>query len=68
MPTYKVSCVIMESDHPGAIVNMPERPKPGQYLKLGDEEFEVIEVLELMPPRGEFNFLHVTCRPRKENE
>ena len=23
---------------------------------------EIIEVLELMPPRGEFSFLHATCK------
>jgi hypothetical protein len=28
--------------------------------------FEVVEVTELMPPRGDFAYLHATCKPAQE--
>jgi len=62
MATYKVSYVITGSDHPGAILSMRDAPKVGDIVKLGNDIFEVIEVLELMPPRGDFHYFHATCR------
>jgi hypothetical protein len=59
---YKVSYVVVGGEHPGAIANVEKPPQVGDRIKLGDYEFEVMEVLELMPPRGEFSFLHATCR------
>ncbi len=59
---YKVSYVVIGGEHPGAIANVDTPPRVGDHVKLGDEEFEIIEVLELMPPRGEFSFLHATCK------
>jgi hypothetical protein len=58
---YKVSYVVIGGEHPGAIANADEPPKVGDRVKLGKQEFKVVEVLELMPPRGEFSFLHATC-------
>ena len=49
-------------DHSGAIVNLQERPQVGQHLRVGDLEVEVVEVIDLLPPRGDFYFLHATCR------
>jgi len=63
---YKVSYVIVGEPHPGAIVNLDEAPKVGDHVQLGSETFEVVEVLELVPPRGDFAFLHVTCQPVSE--
>lgn len=63
MTVYKVSVVVTKGDHPGAIVNLHEMPEVGKTITLGDEEFIIKEVLELMPPRGDFQFLHVTCVP-----
>jgi len=60
--TYKVSIVVLGSEHPGAIINLPDMPGVGQRLSVGDVDFEVLEVEELLPPRGEFHFLHATCR------
>ncbi|MFQ5407615.1 MAG: hypothetical protein ACE5FI_04230 [Anaerolineales bacterium] len=60
---YKISYVVTEGDHPGAIINAPEPPQIGDRVHLGDGDFEVVEVFDLMPPRGEFHYLHVTCRP-----
>ena len=53
----------------GAIVNLRERPQVGQHINVGDLEVEVLEVIDLIPPRGDFHFLHATCRavPPKEN-
>ena len=65
MAVYKVSVVVTQGDHPGAILNLQEEPLVGNTLKLGEEEFTILEVLELMPSRGDFHFLHVTCAPKK---
>lgn len=62
MTIYKVSYVIADSNHPGAIVNRTNRPIKGEKIHLGPNTFEVIEVLDLVPPRGEFHYLHVTCK------
>ena len=59
---YKVSYVVIGGEHPGAIANVEIPPQVGDRVKLGNEEFEIVEVLELMPPRGEFSFLHATCK------
>jgi hypothetical protein len=64
MAIYKVSIVVIKSDHPGAIVNLREEPKVGKTIKLGNDEFVIIEILQLMPPKGEFHFLHLTCEPK----
>ncbi|HET89550.1 MAG TPA: hypothetical protein ENN99_02260 [Chloroflexi bacterium] len=64
---YKVSYVIIGRSHPGEIVNMDTPPRVGDQIQLGDELFEIIEVVDLIPPRGEFAYLHATCKP-VENE
>ncbi len=60
---YKVSYVVTGEDHPGAILNRDDPPRVGETVKLGDRSFEVVEVKDLMPSRGEFHFLHATLRP-----
>ncbi|MFQ5398548.1 MAG: hypothetical protein ACE5E7_03020 [Anaerolineae bacterium] len=59
---YKVSYVVEGGMHPGAIMNVDERPQVGDEVIFGEHVFEIIEVLELMPPSGHFGFLHATCR------
>ena len=66
MAIYKVSYVVIGRSHPGTIVNLNNRPEVGQIVQLGDEDFIVVEVIDLMPPRGDFHFLHATCRPINE--
>lgn len=66
MPIYKVSIVITGSDHPGAILNLKEMPHVGESITLNDKSFVIEEVIELMPPRGDFRFLHLTCAPQAE--
>ena len=68
MTVYKVSVVITKGDHPGAIVNLDKAPEVGKTIKLGNDEFEIIEVMELMPARGDFHFLHVTCIPKESQK
>jgi hypothetical protein len=63
MAIYKVSYVIIGIDHPGVILNQEKMPLKGERVQLGNAYFEVTEVLELVPPRGEFHYIHVTCRP-----
>lgn len=60
---YKVSYVVQGGGHPGAILNEEKKPEIGQMVKLGAREFTVLEVVDLMPARGEFSFLHVTLEP-----
>ena len=64
MAIYKVSIVVLGGGHPGAIVNLFVEPKVGNSIKLGSEEFIIQEILELMPPKGDFYFLHLTCVPK----
>ena len=61
MAVYKVSYVVRGSNHPGGIVNRETPPKVGDTFKIGELLLEVKEVVELMPPRGEFYYLHATC-------
>jgi hypothetical protein len=65
---YKVSYVVQGGNSAGGIRNVEERPKPGDIVTIGPGEYEVIEVHEIMPPRGDFQFLHATVRPPKPIE
>lgn len=65
---YKVSYVVLGGEHPGAIANVEERPKVGDPVTIGPNHFRVLEVMDLMPPRGEFGFLHVTLEVVTEGE
>jgi hypothetical protein len=60
---YKVSFVVQGGTHPGGIQNLDRRPEIGDRLEMGKNTFEIIEVLEIIPPRGDFAYLHATCRP-----
>lgn len=66
MAIYKVSFVIIGRAHPGTIVKLDHKPERGDQIKLGEEDFEVAEVIDLMPPRGDFYFIHATCKPLAE--
>ncbi|NLF75328.1 MAG: hypothetical protein GX573_06485 [Chloroflexi bacterium] len=68
MITYKVSYVVIGGEHPGAIVNEFERPEVGGQVEIGKSVFEIVEIYEVMPPRGDFAFLHATVRPVKPAE
>jgi hypothetical protein len=59
---YKVSYVVIGSQHPGAIINHIERPKVGDKVDIGHLTFEIVEIQEMMAPRNDFQFLHATVR------
>jgi hypothetical protein len=61
---YKVSYVVSGEDHPGAILNTESRPQKGDLVKLGSRKFTVVEVIDLIPPKGEFHYLHATLQPQ----
>ncbi|MFO8037155.1 MAG: hypothetical protein R6U57_11065 [Anaerolineales bacterium] len=63
MPTYKISYLVPNSKHPGGIVNLETRPQKGSFIEIGEERYQVQEVIELLPPKGKFHYLHVTCNP-----
>jgi hypothetical protein len=58
----KLSIVIPGEGHAGAIIDTGRIPAVGERLKLGDDLVEVLEVRELLPPRGDFHFVHITGR------
>lgn len=62
---YKVSYVVLGGRHPGAIVNQDTPPRLGEVVVLGHDRFEVVEVTDLIPPQGDFAYLHVTLRPMR---
>ncbi len=59
---FKLSIVIPSGEHAGAIIDTPAMPNVGDRLALGNVTVEVVEVMELVPPRGDFRFVHVTGR------
>ena len=59
---FKVSYVVVGGEHPGAIINIDKRPEVGEEVTFDGHIFEILEVMELMPPVGNFGFLHATCR------
>ena len=60
---YKVSYVVMGGEHPGGIMNHIKRPGVGDRVEIGKLTFEIVEIHEVMPPRGDFQFLHATVKP-----
>lgn len=63
---FKVSYVVAGEEHPGAIMNTETRPRRGDLIRLGSDDFIVEEVIDLIPPRGDFHYLHATVRPPDE--
>ncbi len=63
---YKVSFLVPGRRDAGGIENLDHRPKVGDRVELSGETFRIVEVVELMPPRGDFAYLHATCEPANE--
>jgi len=59
---YKVSYVVEDGSHTGAIVNTPQAPRVGDEVRFDGALFLITEVEELMPATDDFGFLHATCR------
>lgn len=62
---YKVSYVVQGGSHPGAILDAEEMPQVGDIVTFGGVNFRVTDVMELMPARGGFGFVHATCVPQE---
>jgi hypothetical protein len=60
---YKVSYVVIGGQSPGAIVNQDIPPRPGEVVELAGDRYRVLDVTDLIPPRGDFAYLHVTVQP-----
>lgn len=60
---YKVSYVVQGGKYPGGIMNQYEPPKAGDIVTIGPMQFEVVEIHQIMPPRGGFHYLHATVKP-----
>lgn len=62
---YKISYVVLGGSHPGAIVNRDAPPQVGEVVQLNGNEYEVVSVTDLIPPQGDFAYLHVTLKVRQ---
>jgi hypothetical protein len=60
---YKVSYVVADGKLPGAIKNENKAPEIGSRVRLGLHTFEIIDVYEVMPPRGNFAYMHAIVEP-----
>ena len=68
MAIYQVSFVIKGSDHPGGIVKLDKKLFKGEIHQISGLFLVVIEVIELMPPRGDFYYIHTTCQIRESTK
>ena len=68
MAVWKVSYIVKGSSQPGGIINLKYAPKPGDVFEVGNNALEILEALELIPPRGEFHYVHVTCKAKENTE
>jgi hypothetical protein len=58
---YKVSFVVTDGRHPGAIITLHDRPEVGDEVAFNGSIYAVTEVVELLPPVENLGFLHATC-------
>ena len=64
--TYKISYVVEGGGHPGAIINSDVYPEPGDQVTFDGNNYIITDVQELMPPIGDFGFLHASCKIAEE--
>lgn len=60
---YKISYVIRGQPGSGLIRNEDHLPRPGDVVTLGEDQFTVTEVIELIPARVDWGYFHATCEP-----
>jgi hypothetical protein len=60
---FKLSIVVPGRRDIGGILNLEKEPKAGDLVLLGQEEYKIADLVELMPPRGNFVYLHAVCLP-----
>jgi hypothetical protein len=63
---YKISFVVPGRRKAGGIENSDVPPRPGERWQVGRQLLEIVEVIELLPARGDFTYLHATCKPAKK--
>lgn len=63
---YKISFVVPGRRRAGGIENAEVPPRPGERWQVGRQLLEIVEVIELLPPRGDFAYLHATCKLTKK--
>ena len=59
---YKVSYVVEGGGHPGAIMNSDSYPTVGDKVSFDGNQYQITDIQELMPPIGDFGFLHASCK------
>jgi hypothetical protein len=59
---YKVSYVVEDGSHTGAIVDSERAPQVGDEVYFDGAAFVITEIQELIPASDDFGFLHATCR------
>lgn len=68
MALYKVSYVVPGKPGEGAILSQREAPEVGKLVTLHGQTYQVVEVIELLPPQGVVHFLHATLAPVRAEE
>ncbi len=64
---YKVSYVVIGGEYPGAVVNQDAPPQEGDIVKLAGQRFRVVEIADLIPPQGDFAYIHAALEPLEED-
>ncbi len=59
--SYMVRGQVRGKKHPGLTRDEERSPQVGDIIEIGGDRFRITEVQELIPPMGEFGFLHATC-------
>lgn len=67
-PLYKVSVVVPGRRDIGGIQNPDQEPQVGDAVVLGQEEYRIVDIVELMPPRKNFIYLQATCQLVAKNQ
>ena len=65
---YTVSYLVQGGKHPGAIITEDAAPEVGGEITFGGMVFEIVEVVEMVPPTSGFGFLHATCEYVRDEE
>ena len=60
--SYMVRGQVRGKKHSGLTRDQDKAPEVGEKIEIGGDVFEIIEVQELIPPMGDFGFLHATCQ------
>jgi hypothetical protein len=66
--SYMVRGQVRGKKHTGLTCDQDKAPEVGAQIEIGGDVFEIIEVQELIPPMGDFGFLHATCQWVSEKE